>query len=358
MIRLLFVFDDCPSGQVASLLAARMRGMLKDGAAAAEFAFPRERGARSLLLPHGPVHLEPDPRRLRKLAEARGYDAVIAIDCESYLEALAQETSAPLPVIVELRRASDGMLERLDRHALRGVLVPSARQKTRVLDRLHGELRTRVVEVRDSADASMFSPAAASEAHARPILLFRGELEERDGWSTFLEIGALVAIRAPELELWMLGGEDAPEEIALAMLETAESLGVLRRLRWFPELEHSAVAKIHAYAGKSGGALIAARKNETSGQAVLEALLAGCPVIAALPTAASELVAGHEKYLMTFGEERYDEAEQAVFGLLQDASGRVRRALLDDRERLAHRADPLSTGASYLAAIKKLLGKE
>lgn len=374
MIRLLFAFEDCPSSQVASLLAARMKGLLADDKASAEFVFPRERGARSLLIAHGPVHLEPDPRRLKKLVAARGYDAVITIDAENYLDALAENTGRTNgtkfgtntssnamsagtgthpPVIAELRQASDAMLERLERKALRGVVVASERQKLRVLEQLHGELRARVEITPDSADPERFHPSIPGEPGARPILVFRGELEEKDNWSTFLEVGALVAIRAPELELWMLGGEDAPEELALAMMETAESLGVLKKLRWFPGLDHAAVAKVYAHAGRSGGALVITRRNETSGQVALEALLAGCPVITSSPSAACEL-----PDVKQFHGEELHEAERAVFEVLQDTNRRLRRAILTGREALIARSDPPATGAAYLKTILKLIGRE
>lgn len=353
MIRLLFVFEDCPSGQVATLLSARMRGLFSSGEVSAEFAFARERGARAALLPFGPIHLEPDPKRLRKLAAARRYDAVIVIDAESALDGLAT-APAPVPVIAELRHASPGMLERLERKQLAGILVASERMKTRAAGHLFGELRARIRKVSDSADANIFSPAALDGDLAKPILLFRGELEEKEGWGTFLEIAALVSIRIPELELWMVGGEDAPEELWLAMLETAESLGVLKKLRWFGALDQKATARALALAGKSGGAAFCLRRDETCAQLAAEALLAGCPVVAQRPTAIAEYFPD-ANYVVSFAEDHYDEAERAVFTLLQDAGRRIRRAALADREDISARFAPEATGPAYLAAIRELL---
>jgi glycosyltransferase involved in cell wall biosynthesis len=353
MIRLLFVFDDCPSGQVATLLAARMRGLFQSGQISAEFAFSRERGARAALLPFGPIHLEPDPKRLRKLATARNYDAVIVIDAESSLDGLAGEPLS-VPVIAELRHASNGMLERLERKNLRGVLVPSERMKERVGDHVFGDLRAKIKKIGDSADANIFSPDAADGDLSRPILLFRGELEEKEGWGTFLEIAALVSIRIPELELWMIGGEDAAEELWLAMLETAESLGVLRKLRWFGGFDQKASARALALTGKSGGAVFCVRRDETYPQLAAEALLAGCPVVAQRPTAISEFFPG-ANYVVSFAEDRYDEAERAVFLLLQDAARKIRRGALADRADIASRFAPETTGPAYLRAIRELL---
>jgi glycosyltransferase involved in cell wall biosynthesis len=227
--------------------------------------------------------------------------------------------------------------------------------ETRVLDRLHGELRGRVRRIAESVDPEVFDPAPAKDAHARPILVYRGELEERDGWSAFLEIGALVSIRVPDLELWLLGGSEAPEEITLAMMETAESLGVLKTTRWFPALDSAAAARALAYAGRSGGATILTRRFETSGQVALEALLAGCPVISAIPSAAVEVAGEH---IATFREDHFDEAEAAVLELLHDASRRLRRSLLADRARFVAFASPEITGGDYLAVVRGLLERE
>src|SRR5688500_2581942 len=101
-MRLLFAFIDCPSGQVASLLAARLGGAMPAGGLAVESVFPAEHGARAILSPFGPVHLEPSAPKLRQLAEARGYDAAIVIDAPAYLDALAEEPKQ-IPVIAELR---------------------------------------------------------------------------------------------------------------------------------------------------------------------------------------------------------------------------------------------------------------
>jgi glycosyltransferase involved in cell wall biosynthesis len=297
---------------------------------------------------------------LRRLVDARAYDAVIPIDSESYLEALASDSPA-VPVIAELRQCSDAMLERIERRTLRGIIVPSELQRHRVLGHIYGDLRHHVAHVPDSADARLFTATAAEETHARRILIFRGELEEKDNWSTFLELGALAAIRAPELELWMLGGEDAPEEIAQSMMETAESLGVLKKLRWFPHLDRHGLARAYGHAGKSGGALIITKKAETAGQVALEAMLAGCPVLTAAPSAVFELLEAGETnrtFARSYPADELHQAEKVLVEMLQDPTHRMHKSLLAARAGLVAQFATEKTGEAYLAAVQRILGRE
>jgi glycosyltransferase involved in cell wall biosynthesis len=125
---------------------------------------------------------------------------------------------------------------------------------------------------RDGA-ATDASVADASAADARPYLLTVGNKRPHKRFETAIRAFALLAGERPDLELRMVGNRDASTETLAAL---AASLGVAHRVRDIAALPDAELAA--QYAGAE--ALLVTSREEGFGLIAIEAMAAGCPVIA------------------------------------------------------------------------------
>jgi hypothetical protein len=101
----------------------------------------------------------------------------------------------------------------------------------------------------------------------RPIVLFHRR-PDSEAWAFFLEVASLLDAGGSDLEYWILGGSSP------AMLEVAEALDLLRRLRIFGELP---VERVHRHVARTGGLVFL---GDAPASIAASAKAARCPAVA------------------------------------------------------------------------------
>lgn len=355
-MRILFAYRYGALGGVPTQLFSRMQFLKSQKDVAVEFVFGQDFGIKRTLSPYGLVHFEPDEKRFRKWVEHRGYDVVVVIDTEEYLAALRPLAPAPAPVLVaEVHTTTELGLKYLERpFSPSAYVVPSTYSKRLLSERFGIGGGERVFVVPNIVDPELFRPLDVGAVPPRPIVLWVGRLDEHKNWEGYLEVCSLLSMIAPDLEFWMVGGETAPEEIAMCMLETVEGLGLMGRFRWFPKIDYGAMCRAYSYVRASGGVSLVTSKDESFGMSVLESLLSGCPVIASNVGAISE-IAPDRPYLRLYDSGATDDACEWVKRLVFEEGRSVRRALSSDMGQLARTYAPSTIGPRYLGVLREIV---
>lgn len=354
-MRVAFAYRYGALGGVPTQLVNRMRHLAHVPGFEAEFIFGQDYGVGPALAPYGRVVFEPSVEGFRRYVLARGFDVVAVIDTAEYLEALELVPARRPAVLLEIHTTVEWGLQYLKQSwRPAAYLVPSEYSRDLVERRFGvGRSGARVHVVPNIVDPAMFHPLDVTPAPARPILSWVGRLDDHKGWDRFIEVGRLVAFQHPTVELWLVGGETAPEALEAQLLGSVERLGLAPRFRWFPKIDYSAMGRLHAFVAASGGLSIVTSRDESFGMAAAEALLCGCPVVASRVGAIPELGAESD-YLAFYA---HGDVERAAARTVELLEGRARaRAALDrDLPALAARLSPERVGPSYLGVLESLV---
>lgn len=353
-MKLLFAYRYGALGGVPTQLINRLSWLRGNPGVSAEVLFARDYGAAGALARLCPVHLEPDGKRFAKLCAARRYDVIVVIDTEEYLEGL-RDAGLEGRAVLEVHTTVDSGLKYLERSwSPAGYVVPSEYSRG-LLTRRHDLSPSLIHVVPNIIDAAVFHPVPMDTVAERPIVLWVGRIDEHKNWEGFLGTCALISMSSPDVDFWMVGGDTAPEELSMCLLETVEGLGLMRRFRWFPQIDYGAMPRLYSHVAESGGCALVTSKDESFGMSVVESLLSGCPVVSSAVGAIPEL--GEDRpwlRLYPFGE--VDTAAELVRRTLFEDRRAVRRALFGDLPGLAERFSPATVGPRYLATLELLAG--
>lgn len=331
--------DGAPGGVLNQLLD-RLHVLRGTADLDAEFLLARDDGIGRALAPYGAVHVEPDRARLRELIDARRYDAVVAVDTDEHI--VHATVASRLDLLG--RAGSPG-----------GIIVPTEYARRRLAS-CCGVADADIRVVPPSVDPAVFRPLPVEERVRRPIVLWVGDLDDREHWVGFVEIAALLSIATSDIDFWLVGGDASSEETTLCLLGAVEASGLSSRFRWFPRIEYGAMPGVYSYVRASGGALLVSGQDARSATPAAESLLTGCPVVASRVGAVPE-IAGERPYLRLY-----------PLGDSVRASRMLRLTLFEDRDLVCHTLDaaraglvarwsPEATGRAYLAALRELAAR-
>lgn len=329
-MRILFAYRYGVVGGVCTQLYNRMRGLAARGDVEVVFFFGGDYGAAELLRPFGEVHVG-DVEAFRALVTREAFDVIDVIDTPELI-AVASEL-APDRLVVEVHTTYTTSLAYLANREFtcRRFLVPSAYSRSLLVDRFQIP-EAQVGIVANCLDAEAFSPVDV-EPPARPIVSWVGKLDAHKGWEDFIDIAALLASVTDDVELWMFGGETAPDKVKDRLFESMGAFELGARLRWFPRVDYRAMNRVHSTVAASGGLNVVTSRDESFGMSVAEALLCGCPVVAPAVGALGELHTGPGLSLYPAGElVAAQEKIRALLTSTHDARAdlaRCRRAMVE-----------------------------
>ncbi len=350
-MRLLFAYRWGVVGGVCAQLHGRLRYLATLPGVEAEVLLGQDLGAAALLARHARVHVAGDPAGRAALLADRRFDAALVIDTP---EMIAEAAAGPVPLLVEVHTTMDAGLGYLATHATapRGFITPSESSR-RLIHARFGVPLARITAVPNVVDGALFGPGPAPRP-PRPVLSWVGKLDQHKRWGDFLEVGALLGPEAPDL--WMFGGETAPDEVVDTLHEAAAAGDLLRRLTWFPRIDHEAMPRAHRAVAASDGVTVVTSKDESFGMSVAEALLSGCPAVVPEVGALPELAPG-APYLRVYPPRDLDAAAAHVRALLGPEGADARAQLAADRDGLARRWAPERAVPALLAAVAHHLGR-
>jgi glycosyltransferase involved in cell wall biosynthesis len=125
----------------------------------------------------------------------------------------------------------------------------------------------------EAFEADRSEPAPAGEA--KPYLFLPASLERHKRIDVLIR--SLQHVADPELEVWIAGSEEIDPSCATELRRLAESLGLASRVRFLGVIPYRSI--LHYYQGAV--ALAFPSLLETFGHPMLEAMLAGTPIVAA-----------------------------------------------------------------------------
>ena len=348
-MKLLFGFQTCGAGGVATQLLTRARYFSNMAGVKARFAFRQDRGGQRVLSKYGRTEVA-EPWRFRELVAQEQFDAVIVSDAPEYLDALSELARSQCTIVELYRIGTDTMPRSLPRH-YDSFVVPSRFAKRTLTQAGVFGMHDPVEIVPFMIDSEAFFPSPGPEC-PRPIIGWVGGLEQTENWRRFLLLASLLVEGRVEVDFWMVGGAHAKDDLVEALLESIDGLDLSGRVRWFPEIPYPAMRRFYSLLAESGGCLLSTDQEQSFGCTAAEALLSGCPVTAPNCGAIQELVPG-AGYLMLY--EELEEAASLVRQLIGPAGGGPRGRLLSDLQELRERFGPATLGPAYLNLLMRVI---
>lgn len=349
-MKVIFAYRYGILGGVATQLVNRMQFLKTVPGFEAKFFFLEDHGVGPTLAPYGEVIFS---KRAEDITQIPA-DVAVVIDTRELLEAIKDPA-----LVCEVHTTTEFGLAYLRQRSWNPELfvVPSSYSRDLLRYKFSIGERETVEVIPNIVDAALFHPSTRDELKPlapHPIVLWVGKLDDHKNWELFLEIAGLFHTQAPDVEFWIAGGATAPEEVGLSMLEAAEGLSLLDRLRWFPHIDYAGMRRAYGYVAESGGCAVVTSKDESFGMSVAEALLSGCPVIASCVGALPEL-APDRPYLplYPFGDvvAALAHLDHMILGTHGSAA---RRALASDLSALQRRLAASTIGPRYLELLEGL----
>jgi glycosyltransferase involved in cell wall biosynthesis len=338
-MKILFGYRYGVVGGVCTQLAARLTYLSK--VAEVEVFLSEDHGAAAMLSALAPVHVG-RPDDFARIAGA--FDVVSVIDTPELIRAVHRR-----PLVVEVHTTTDGGLAYLSEIEHSGpYLVPSPYSR-RLLAERFGVASDRITVVPNIVDGDRFRPLDV-ERLGRPALSWVGKLDRHKNWEGFLELAALVCQMVPGLEVYLLGGETAPDAAVESLFATIDDLDLCRNVRWFPRVAHASMPRVHSAVGASGGLTVVTSRDESFGMSVAEALLCGCPAVVPRVGALPELAPG-APFAALYEPNDRAAAAATILDVLRHHR-EVRSTLLRERAALAERWSAERVGSVLLARLE------
>lgn len=215
------------------------------------------------------------------------------------------------------------------------VLCVSAKVQKILRDGVPGEVRSAVVY--NSTDVTLFSPAAAEDDPARPVLLAVGNLIPTKGHELILRAMARLASAFPQLRCQFIG--EGPDRARLESL--ASELGIGQRVHFRGRRSRADVAA----AMRACSVFVLPSRSEGLGCVYLEAMACAKPVIACRGQGIEEIIEQGRNGCLIPGD-GLDELVQALSGLLESRDlstqmGLAARETILSRFTTAHQAQAM-----------------
>ena len=341
-------------GGVCTQLINRLEALRDSPDFEAHLVFAKDMGISRTLAGYPHLHFEPEPQKVRAMALAGNFDAVVVIDTAEYLEAMSDLKDTP--VITEVHTTTERGLEYLQHRNWKtaGYIVPSEYSRWMLRERFGVGRDAPVRVVPNSLDISLFPRVEIANPSARPIFAWVGKLDDHKNWRGFLNIAARITDLGLDAEFWMVCGETAPASVESEFIELCDRLSLSDRIRWFPRIEYRAMHRLYAAVRASGGAKLVTTINESFGMSVLEALISGCPVVASRVGALPEIAPGRS-YLRFYECGECDEAAAAAVRIAEpDEAARVRAEIDRDLDWLLGRYSCETVAQHYLETLRDL----
>lgn len=324
----------------------------------AHLAFSRDYGISKTLAGHPHLLFEGNPKKVREYAEREEFDAVVVIDTEEYLKALADLAETSL--IIEVHTTVEKGLQYLgsETWSPAGFVVPSEYSRRLLEERFGYGTREPIEVVPNSLDPTLFPRVEVSSPPSRPVVAWIGKLDTHKNWRGFLEVASAVLDKGVDTEIWMVGGETAPPQVETELIEELMVRGLSTRARWFPRIEYQAMHRLYAAVRLSGGLTVVTSRNESFGMSVLEALMCGCPVVASRVGGIPE-IAPDQPYLKLYELGDYQRAAALVVETLEgETSDSVYSTLAAERPWLVDRFSTKVIGERYREVLRGLIRRE
>jgi glycosyltransferase involved in cell wall biosynthesis len=187
------------------------------------------------------------------------------------------------------------------------------------------------------------------------VFAWVGKLDAHKNWRGFLEVASKISRRAPKAYFWLVGGHTASTATQTELVDEVADRGLAARCRWFPRIEYLAMSRLYAAVRQSGGATVVTSINESFGMSVLEALVCGCPVVAADVGALSEM-APDEPYLRLYERGDHGRAAKLALEMMDEGpQGALRTRLAADRVRFEERFSADRVADLYHVTLQRLV---
>ena len=210
-------------------------------------------------------------------------------------------------------------LKELDNGAMRGIITVSKYMRQLIADTM--DQSTMSIEVFPNVlDCDKFTShdAESKASGLNPMLTWIGKIDDHKDWKSLIRISELILRKISNLEIVIIGGETAPQERAMELLDFSLESGVIHRLRWIDRVNHDAMVEVYGSTIASRGVILSTSKGESFGMALLEGLLSGAPTVAPRNSAVPELTEESSGFQL-YPEGDIESAANICIGLLGES---------------------------------------
>ena len=206
----------------------------------------------------------------------------------------------------------------------RGIVVPSHAAAKHIAERL-GLSEDRIDVVPHGISREAFEPDADSAPHDAPYLFYPANLERHKNFEVLFQ--ALLRLDVLGLELWIAGSRRANPDWAAHLERLAESMQLGSRVRFLAHIPYSEILRYY----RGAVALVFPSVLESFGHPLLEAMLAGTPIVASDTPSLREVAGDVALYFPSDDPERLARAVARVIQEPEPTRARVERG----RQRVA-----------------------
>lgn len=204
------------------------------------------------------------------------------------------------------------------------VVCPS-RSAARAIAASVGVPEERLTVVHHGISVEAFAGVEPPETERRYLFL-PAHLERHKNFEVLFR--ALPLLRDPALELWIAGGSELDPPWAEHLHERVRALGLETRVRFLGAVPYGEILRYH----RGARALVFPSLLETFGHPLLEAMVAGTPVVASDIPASREIAEGVASFFDPQDAEALARAVDALDAEPEAAAARVERGLARARE--------------------------
>jgi glycosyltransferase involved in cell wall biosynthesis len=155
-----------------------------------------------------------------------------------------------------------------------GRAVCPSQAAARAIGRELGIAKERITVVHHGISAEVFEHEVAPPPDAAPYLFLPANLERHKNFEVLFE--GLLRVENRDLELWIAGGDQLDPEWARHLRRMVDSMGLGSRVRFLGHVPYAEILRYY----RGALALVFPSLLETFGHPLLEAMLAGTPIIA------------------------------------------------------------------------------
>jgi glycosyltransferase involved in cell wall biosynthesis len=270
-----------------------------------------------MLSPFATLHFGLDENNTAPFIDNNEFDLVIIIDSEEYIRACRSLTTNP-KIIIEVHTSIERNLEYLGRLKASDTdyfITVSEYMIGRINHHNSDSVKNHQIHLFENVLDSTLFELEQQNFPGPPVVLWIGKIDDHKDWKAFMEISSNISTASPDTEFWIVGGQTCPEELAQQVFETAEELGIINQFRWFDRVENNNMSQVYSLVSCRGGVNLVTSHGESFGMAVLESLLANCPVVSSDVGALSEITET-ASYFQLYELGDIEKSTQMCLGLL------------------------------------------